>query len=175
MAVQFQPTGAGTRTGVISIVDASWGTAGTTLQLKLRGRGVWATATVSNKYIRNNVLIFPTSQVLFTTSPTQSVTLTNVGSVPLYISPCPIPGSLPCGIEIPGGETTDFIAALDTCSNQINSAAPLILSVDQSCTFEVSFEPSATGTRTSNVLIVDNTLDTQTQLGLEGVGIAKPA
>jgi len=173
LAVQFQPTGAGTRTGVIDVVDASWGAAGTTVQLKLRGRGVWAAASVSNSNISNNVLLFPTSQVVLTQSPVQYVTLTNVGSVPLYISPCPVPGSLPCGIEIVGGETTDFTAALDTCSNQINSAAPLIVSVGPSCTFEVLFEPSATGIRTTNVVVVDNTLDTQTQLELEGIGVEK--
>jgi hypothetical protein len=49
------------------------------------------------------------------------------------------------------------------------------VSVGQSCTFEVSFEPSATGIRTSNVVVVDNTLDTQTQLGLEGLGVPKAA
>jgi hypothetical protein len=29
--------------------------------------------------------------------------------------------------------------------------------------------------RTSNVVVVDNTLDTQTQLGLKGIGVQKPA
>jgi hypothetical protein len=169
LAIQFQPTGAGTRTGAVNVVDASWGTAGTTLQLKLRGTGVWATATVSNRYIHNNVLTFPANQVLLTESPVQSVTLTNVGSVPLYISPAPN------GIGLIGGETTDFIAALDTCANQLVPAAPLIVSVGQSCTFQVNFEPTATGTRTSNVAVVDNTLDTQTELGLEGVGFEKAA
>jgi hypothetical protein len=103
------------------------------------------------------------------------VTLTNVGSVPLYISPNSPPASPPPGIALTGGETTDFTANLDSCANQINPGAPLIVSVGQSCTFEVSFEPSATGIRTSNVVVVDNTLDTQTQLGLEGLGVPKAA
>jgi hypothetical protein len=175
LAIQFQPTGAGVRTGAVNIVDASWGTAGTTAQVKLFGTGVWATATVSNTYIHNNVLTFPTSQVVLTQSPLQSVTLTNVGSVPLYISPNSPPGPPPPGIALTGGETTDFSAGLDTCSNQINPIDPLIVSVGESCTFEVSFEPSATGMRTSNVVVVDNTLDTQTQLGLKGIGVQKPA
>ena len=175
LAIQFQPTGAGERTGAVNIVDSSWGTTGTTAQVRLVGRGVWATATVSNSYIHNNVLSFPTTQVLLTQSPLQSVTLTNVGSVPLYISPNSPPASPPPGIALTGGETTDFTADLDSCANQINPGAPLIVSVGQSCTFEVSFEPSATGIRTSNVVVVDNTLDTQTQLGLEGLGVPKAA
>jgi len=167
LAVQFQPTGAGTRTGAMYVVDSSWGTAGTTAQVKLLGTGVWATATVSNNYIHNNVLTFPTSQVILTQSPLQSVTITNVGSVPLYISPA---------IGLTGGETSDFSAALDTCANRINSSDPLIVDSGHTCTFEVSFEPSADGIRTSNVVVVDNTLDTQTELGLKGMGIdAKPA
>jgi hypothetical protein len=96
------------------------------------------------------------------------VTITNVGSVPLYISPN--------GIGITGGETSDFSAALDTCANRINASDPLIVDSGHTCTFEVSFEPSADSIRTSNVVVVDNTLDTQTQLGLKGMGIdAKPA
>ncbi len=167
LAIQFQPTGAGVRTGAVNIVDASWGTAGTTAQVKLFGTGVWATATVSNTYIHNNVLTFPTSQVVLTQSPLQSVTLTNVGSVPLYISPY--------GISLTGGESTDFSVTMDTCGNQINVSDPLIVSIGHSCTFAVTFAPSGTGTRTSNVVVADNTLGAQTQLGLEGVGIEKRA
>jgi hypothetical protein len=130
---------------------------------------VWAAATVSNNYIRNNVLIFPTSQVVLNPSPVQNVTVTNVGSVPLYISPNPN------GISLTGGESTDFSVTMDTCGNQINGSDPLIVSIGHSCTFAVTFDPSGTGTRTSNVVVADNTLGAQTQLGLEGVGIAKPA
>jgi hypothetical protein len=170
LAVQFQPTGAGIRNGAVNVVDSSWGTAGTTAQVKLLGRGVWATATVSNSYIHNNVLTFPKSQVILTQSPLQSVTITNVGAVPLYISPAP------AGIGLTGGETSDFTATLDTCANRVAPSDPLIVNVGHTCTFEVSFQPSADGTRTSNVVVVDNTLDTQTQLGLKGMGIdAKPA
>jgi hypothetical protein len=154
----------------MNVVDASWGTTGTTLQLQLRGTGVWAAATVSNTNIRNNVLSFPTSQVLLTPSTPQSVTLTNVGSVPLYIS----------GIGLTGGESPDFDAPAaplepGTCINQLTipPSYPLIVSVGHSCTLKVFFDPSGTGTRTSNVVVVDNTLGAQTQLGLEGTGIEK--
>ena len=35
LAVQFDPTGAGLRTEVVNLLDASWGASGTTVQLKL--------------------------------------------------------------------------------------------------------------------------------------------
>lgn len=161
LAVQFQPTGAGSRTGVVNIVDSSWGTAGTTAVLKLAGTGVWATATVSNANITKNVLDFPSVSVL-TKSPAQSVTVTNVGSVPLYIS----------SIGITGSESTDFLAAPGTCLNQVTNGFPLVVSLGQSCTFTVAFEPSGTGARSSNVVVADNTLATETQLGLSGVGLS---
>ncbi len=165
LAVQFQPTGAGTRTGAVNIVDASWGTAGATRQLALRGTGVWATATLSNKYISSNVLIFPTSQVVLTSSPPQTVTVTNVGSVPLYIS----------GLGATGAENTDFAVVAGSCINQITGNFPLIVSLGQTCTFQVVFDPSGPGVRTTNVVVDDNTLPTQTQMGLQGVGVPKPS
>ena len=168
LAAQFDPTGAGVRTGVVNLLDASWGSAGTTVQLKLRGTGVWATATVSNNNIRNNVLTFPASQTVLKASGPQSVTVTNVGAVPLYIS----------GMGVTGGEATDFLVAPGTCINQLlpnPPGYPLIVSIGQSCTFTVAFDPSGTGTRTSSVVVADNTLGTETELGVEGTGMAAPS
>ena len=164
LAVQFDPTGAGIRTEVVNLLDASWGSTGTTVQLKLRGMGVWATATVSNSHIRDNVLIFPTDQTELKASAPLSVTVTNVGAVPLYIS----------GMAVTGGEATDFLAAPDTCINQVVDppAYPLIVSIGQSCTFTLEFDPSGTGIRTSSVVVADNTLGTETEVGVEGTGVA---
>ena len=167
LAVQFQPTGAGIRTDVVNVLDASWGTTGTTVQLKLRGTGVWATATVSNEYIDHNVLSFPTTQVLYKQSTFQNVSVSNVGSVPLYIS----------GISDTGGESTDFPVVADTCINELTvpPSYPLIVSIGHSCTFQVAFDPSGTGIRTTNVVLDDNTLGTQTQLQVQGTGVAAPS
>ncbi len=165
--MQFDPTGAGLRTEVVNLLDASWGASGTTVQLKLRGTGVWATATVSNSHIRNNVLVFPTDETLLKASAPQSVTVTNVGAVPLYIS----------GMAVTGGEATDFIAAPDTCINELANPPvyPLIVSIGQSCRFTLAFDPSGTGERTSSVVVADNTLGTDTELGIEGTGVAAPS
>jgi len=158
-AIQFQPSGAGPRTGVVNIVDSSWGTSGDAGHVDLLGTGVWATATVSNAHIAQNTLNFAVQGVL-TTSPLQYVTVTNVGSVPLYIS----------GIGVTGAESTDFSVAAGNCINQITSSYPFVVGLGQHCIFGVAFEPSSAATRATNVVVDDNTIGTQTQLQLEGTG-----
>lgn len=156
LAVQFQPTGAGTRTGAVDIVDSSWGASGTTTALGLRGTGVWATATLANANIRHGVLSFPRQGVL-TPSPYQYVTLLNVGKVPLYIN----------SITDAGGEAADF----NSSALPITSNCPQIVSVGKSCALGVAFVPTGAGDRSSNVVIDDNTLGTQTQLQVQGTGV----
>jgi len=156
LAVQFDPSGAGLRTGVVNVLDSSWGSSGTTAPLNLRGIGVWATATLANANIRKNVLSFPSEGVL-TASAVQYITLSNAGNVPLYIN----------GIGDTGGEAGDFVVAAGNCQNQV----PQIISVGQSCTFAVSFAPSGSGYRTTYVVVDDNTLGTQTQLQVQGTGV----
>jgi hypothetical protein len=153
LAVQFQPQGAGTRTGVVNILDASWGTGGTTAPLKLEGMGVWATATVANANLRGNTLTFPLQYGVGTTSPAQFVTLLNSGKVPLYVS----------GITDTGRESADFIVTAGNCVE--------IISVHQSCTFGVVFDPSGAGFRATNIVVDDNTLGTQTQIAVQGTGV----
>ena len=48
---------------------------------------------------------------------------------------------------------------------------PQIVSVGQSCTFGVLFDPSGSGVRTTYVVVDDNTLGTQTQLQVLGSGV----
>jgi hypothetical protein len=162
LAVQFQPSGAGLRTGTVNVLDSSWGTAGATAHLNLRGAGVWATATVENANIASNILTFPgPGQGVLTSSAYQYVTVVNVGTVPLYVS----------GILVTGGESTDFSLTPGNCINQLTASYPLIVSVGESCTFGALFEPSSASTRSTNVVVDDNTLGTQTQLELQGSGV----
>ena len=75
LAVQFRPSGAGTRSGVVNIVDSSWGKLGATVPLKLSGRGVLGSATVANANIRGNQLAFPAQYGVATPSPYQYISL----------------------------------------------------------------------------------------------------
>jgi hypothetical protein len=158
-AIQFQPTGTGPRTGIVDIVDSSWGTAGGVGHVDLSGTGVWATATVSNANITDNVLNFPVEGVLAPSAP-QYVTVTNAGSVPLYIS----------GIGVTGAESTDFSIQAGTCINLLTNSYPFVVGIGQSCSFGVSFDPSSASTRETNVVVDDNTIGTQTQLQAQGTG-----
>lgn len=155
-AVQFQPSGSGLRNGTVDVVDSSWGKNGATAVLKLEGIGVWATATVGNANISSGTLSFPDQYGVGSSSPEQFVSLYNSGTVPLYVD----------GISDTGGEAADFTVQPGTCTG-----APLIVAVGQSCTFGVLFVPSASGQRSSNIVVDDNTLGTQTQLPVAGTGV----
>jgi len=156
LAVQFQPTGAGHRTGIVNVVDASWGSGGASVSLNLSGTGVWAVATLINTNIQGNALAFPTQIGIGTQSLEQFVTLVNSGTVPLYVD----------GLTDTGGNAGDFIVSSGNCQTQV----PQIISIGQNCTFGVTLEPSSSGVRASNVVVDDNTLGTQTQLQVQGTG-----
>lgn len=160
LAVQFQPSGAGLRTGVVDVVDSSWGTSGAMATLRLQGVGVWATATLENSNISGGTLSFPAADGVGSSSSEQFVTVYNSGGVPLYVD----------GITDTGADATDFSVQYANCVNPLTSSFPLIVGLGQNCTFGVTFAPSAPGTRTTNVVVDDNTLGTQTQLPVRGTG-----
>jgi hypothetical protein len=76
-------------------------------------------------------------QAIGTTSPPQTVTLTNTGTATLNIS----------NITVTGANAGDF-AQTNTCSSS--------LAVNASCQVSVTFTPSAAGIRTAAVSIADN-------------------
>jgi len=156
LAVQFQPSGAGHRTGVVNLLDASWGTAGATVHVDLSGYGVWAVASVTSIDTQKNTLVFPGQYGIGAQSPEQFMTLTNTGAVPLYVD----------GLTDTGGNYGDFIVSTGNCQTE----DPQIISVGQTCTFGITFDPSSGGFRASNVVVDDNTLGTQTQLVVQGTG-----
>src|SRR2546426_516025 len=92
---------------------------------------------------RSTNLAFGT-QRLSTTSPVQTLTLTNSGTATLSIT----------SIVLAGLNPGDFaIAAGNTCPTGAGSVAP-----GASCTISISFTPEATGARTATVTITDDAL-----------------
>jgi outer membrane protein assembly factor BamB len=87
-----------------------------------------------------------------TTSPAQSSTITNTGNAPLTISNIAASG--------------DF-AQTNTCGT-----LPATLAVGASCTLNVTFTPTGTGTRTGAVAITDNATGSPHSLGLTGYSFA---
>ena len=94
-------------------------------------------------------------QPIGTTSPRQSVTLTNTGSLALTIS----------NISISGANASDF-AQSDNC--------PPTLGVNANCSISVTFTPSAAGTRTAAVRITDNAPGSQQTQTVSLTGTTPP-
>ena len=91
------------------------------------------------------------NQILNTTSPTQSVTITNTGSEPLTIG----------SIAITGTHSTDFGQA-SSCPSIAPSAT---------CTVSVTFTPTGLGARTASLTVTSNAASSPDNVTLTGTGI----
>ncbi len=91
------------------------------------------------------------NQVLGTTSQSQSVTLTNVGTETLNIS----------SVMLGGANPGDF-TLINTCGNSLAPGAK--------CTAGATFTPAGLGTRTANVNITDNAPGSPQSVMLTGTG-----
>ena len=110
--------------------------------LNLTGNG---TAPAVN--LSSTSLTFP-ARTVGTTSAAQTVTLENVGNLALTISSV--------------ATTGDFSVVSNTCSGSLGAGL--------TCTFGVTFKPTATGTRTGFVVITDNAGDGPQFMKLTGTG-----
>jgi FG-GAP-like repeat/Abnormal spindle-like microcephaly-assoc'd, ASPM-SPD-2-Hydin/FG-GAP repeat len=88
------------------------------------------------------------TQLVGTTSPAQSVLLTNYGTATLSIT----------GITASG----DFLRQSDTCGSSLAAGA--------SCTISVTFTPTASGTRSGTLSVADNAPGTPQTASLSGTG-----
>ena len=122
------------------------------------GRGIWtaplwSAATGLTIAIASPASLTFASQVFGTASGAQTVTLTNTGGMAL----------VPTAIAMSGdfGET-------DNCVN-------VTVATGASCAIQVTFMPTATGSRTGQMTIYANVLGGQFTIDLSGVGIAAGA
>ncbi|MBZ5705192.1 MAG: FG-GAP-like repeat-containing protein [Acidobacteriia bacterium] len=127
IGLSFKPLTSGTLTGAVTITDDASGSPQT---ISLTGVGTF-------------VKLLPTalnfgSQAVGTTSTSQTVTLTNVGSVKLNIT----------DISIVGTNAGDFVLQSNTCGSSVGS--------HKSCTLTVAFAPTATGSRSADIQITDD-------------------
>src|SRR2546426_875522 len=146
----FTPTAASARTATVTITDDA---AGSPQSVSLTGTGVTPpTATLSATSSAFG------EQRVGTTSPAQSVTLTNNGGAPLNLT----------SITITGAQAADFaFAAGNTCPTGVGSVAP-----GASCTIGVSFTPAAPAARPAAVNITDDAVGSPQSVSLAGTGIA---
>lgn len=98
------------------------------------------------------------SQVINTTSTAQTASLSNTGTAPLAIT----------RIGLSGAASADYtIAAGSTC------AAGGSIAAGASCSLNLSFRPSATGTRAASLSVVHNAAGSPSTLNLSGTGTAQ--
>jgi len=148
--VTFLPTATGTRTGSIIITSNAQGSPHTA---KLTGNGISRGPAVSLTCASGGTaaaspctIVTFTAQPVTTTSGAQVVTLTNSGNDILNIT-----GVLATG---------DFTAS--TC--------PATLAASASCFINVTFTPTATGTRVGSLVVMDNAGDSPQSVSLTGTG-----
>ena len=99
-------------------------------------------------------------QALGITSAPQTVTVHNTGTATLNIQ----------NVTLAGSNAGDFaIASGSTCTNGASVA------INGSCVIQLSFTPTAPGSRSATVAITDNAADSPETISLSGTGPAVPA
>jgi hypothetical protein len=132
LSVTFRPSTTGTRSGAITITDDAQGSPH---KLLLTGTGTSGSGPVVS--LKPASLPFLLLRTAGTTSPAQTVKLTNVGSPELNIT----------GITLTGPDPQDFA--------QSNNCPPTVAS-GASCLITVTFTPTAQGVRAVSILITDS-------------------
>jgi hypothetical protein len=140
----FTPTVAGARAATISIADNA---TGSPQSIALTGTGTTGGPVAK---VSPSTLTFASQNVL-TTSAAQKLTLTNTGAAALSILSIVASG--------------DY-AQTNTCGTS--------LAAEASCTVQVTFSPSSTGTRTGYITFSDSDPSTLQTVALTGTG-AKPS
>jgi hypothetical protein len=145
--VTFTPAAAGSRMGSLNITN---NLSASPMPVPLTGTGVAVTRIVS---LSASSLTF-TNQMVGLTSPAQSITLDNTGNSTLILS----------GLAFSGTNASEF-AEKDNCGGSVAAGA--------SCTINVTFSPTAAGTRTGTLNITDDATTPQSPqtVALTGTGI----
>jgi hypothetical protein len=145
VSVTFTPSATGSRSASLNFVDNA---TNSPQSVGLFGTGTQAAITS----------FAPTSltfgaQVIGTTSAAQTETVTNTGTASLTLSTVTIGGTNP----------GDFTKGSDTCSGA--TVVP-----NSACTVNVTFTPSATGSRSASLNFVDNASNGPQSVNLSGTG-----
>jgi hypothetical protein len=140
ISVTFTPPALGTSIGTLVVNDNA---PGSPHLVTLTGHGVLPAVTLST------VALAFADQRVGTTSPPQTVTLTNSGTATLNLASI-----------VPSG---DF-AATDTCGTSLAAGA--------TCAVRVTFRPTATGSRTGALTLRDDAPGSPQVVSLSGAGLA---
>jgi FG-GAP-like repeat/Abnormal spindle-like microcephaly-assoc'd, ASPM-SPD-2-Hydin/Beta-propeller repeat len=145
-SITFAPTTAGPLTESLLITD---NVPGSPQSVTLSGTGLVPAPQV---LLSPSALAFG-NQVIGTTSSSQPVTLTNTGNAPLTVMSV-----------APSG---DFALATTGTSCPYTGG---VMNPAASCTIDVTFTPTSTGTRTGVITVIDNAAGSPQAVGLSGIG-----
>lgn len=147
MSVTFKPTAAGTRTAGVVVTDSAPGGSQT---VPLSGATVTTDASVSPTSLALGSL------PLSTASPVQAITLSNTGNGNLTIT----------SVAVSGANASDF-SQTNNCGSSVAAGA--------NCAINVTFKPTAEGTRTAAVVVVDTGSSGSQSVAISGTGTAPVA
>jgi len=142
ITVTFDPVYSGGYNDILTITDNNNGVSGSTQTVTLTGTGIIPEVTLSP-----SSLVFP-AQNVGTASVLKPVTITNAGTATLSLTSITASGDYsvtnPCGSS---------------------------LAVGASCTVNVTFKPTAIGTRTGALMVTDNAPESPQTVSLTGTGL----
>jgi hypothetical protein len=149
MNVTFSPTVVGPLAGTLTITDNSDGVAGSTQTVSLSGTGIAPSVSLSTARVSFG------NQPVGTTSAASAVTVTNSGTAWLTFTSIAVTG--------------DFAIAASgtTCSTSTSVAGS-----SSNCVIDVTFTPTATGSRSGILTLTDNASGSPQAVGLSGTGTA---
>jgi hypothetical protein len=145
ISVIFDPTGSGTRSGTLRILDNA---PGSPQMVSLSGTGAPAEPAVS---LAPASVTFP-GQPIGTSSTPQRITLANTGNATLSIA----------SLAVAGTNANDF-AQTNTCNSSVGAGA--------NCTISITFTPSAAGSFAASLMVTDNAAGSPQMVNLSGTGI----
>ena len=144
ISVTFKPSAGGSRSAALAVTDDA---AGSPQSVSLAGTGVSTGVTVSPSSVAFG------NQSVGATSSARPVTLTNAGSSALSIT----------SIAVLGVNASDF-AQSNNCGSSVAAGA--------NCTINVTFKPSAAGSRSAALAIADNATGSPQSVSLSGTGVS---
>lgn len=150
--VTFTPSTSGSAESATLTITYTAGASGngpTSQTLSLTGTGTAPTVTLNPTATLN----FPTPQPVGTTSAALPVTVTNTGTGNLSFTVAPSTGS------------TEFVVASGTTCTSSTPVGPT-----SSCTINITFTPSATGSRSATLTITDSASNSPQTITITGTG-----
>ncbi len=150
ISVTFTPASAASFSATISVADNA---AGSPQTAAVSGTGV---APAAPEAVLSPTSLTFANQTTGTTSPAQTVTLSNPGIAPLTIT----------GISLTGTNPSDF-AQTNTCGSSLAAAA--------SCTISVTFTPASAASFSAAISVADNAAGSPQTSALSATGVSPPA